>query len=280
MVIIYLLSSVFRVIYRIPKTQGGIKMDKKGIIKALEAHLGVKSTYLGTPSFAYEIKAGEEIYNIGRTGDITDKGGYVLELENILHPKVAEVIEPIDSYEELIDGFEVEFPFDGHSGTTLRNLVNMISSKQRLIMQAFSANGKFVDESFTEILNQEEADSIEQFKEAYLKCRPERCPGIEFDFENETVIFRLDAQNLDKVKIDTFINLAVLINKNAKKQKYASFRPAQEENPKYALRTWLIRLGMNGEEYKASRKALLAGLEGSSAFRKPREETDKHEASL
>ena len=63
-------------------------------------------------------------------------------------------------------------------------------------------------------------------------------------------------------------------------QKNASFKPAQEENPKYALRTWLVRLGMNGEEYKASRKVLLVGLEGSCAFRKPIKESDKHEASL
>ena len=42
----------------------------------------------------------------------------------------------------------------------------------------------------------------------------------------------------------------------------------QDDNPKFALRTWLIRLGMKGKGYKGVRKALLENLEGNSAFRK------------
>lgn len=246
-------------------------MYKKEIIKALEAHLGVKATYLGTPSFAYEIKAGEETYIIGRSGEISDKDGNVLELDSIINPKDTEVVEPIDSNKELVDGLEVEFPFEGHTGSTLRNVVNMITSKQKLIMKAFSSDEKFVEESFAEILDQEKVDSIDQFKEAFTRCRPERCPGITFDFNNKTLLLKLDVHNLNKEKIDAFINLAAFINKNAKMLKHASFKPTQEENPKYALRTWLIRLGMNGPEYKASRKTLLSSLEGSGAFRKPKD---------
>lgn len=40
-----------------------------------------------------------------------------------------------------------------------------------------------------------------------------------------------------------------------------------EENEKYALRIWLTRLGMNGAEYKSTRKILMANLSGHSAFR-------------
>jgi hypothetical protein len=255
-------------------------MDRKEIVKALETHLGVRSKYLGAPTFAYEIKTGTETYKVERNSVIRDSMDNEVDLDALLKAKDEEVIEPVGSYDDLIDGFEIEFPFQDHTGISFRNIVNMVASKQRLIMQSFESKEKFVEESFAEILNQKEINTIEQFKEAYLTCRPERCPGIIFDFEAETFLLKLDAQNLDKVMIDAFINLAVLINKNAKKQKHASFRPAQEENPKYALRTWLIRLGMNGEEYKFSRKALLAGLEGSSAFRKPREEAAKHEPDL
>ena len=34
------------------------------------------------------------------------------------------------------------------------------------------------------------------------------------------------------------------------------------------MRTWLIRLGMNGDEFKATRKVLLAKLTGNSSFRR------------
>ena len=40
-----------------------------------------------------------------------------------------------------------------------------------------------------------------------------------------------------------------------------------EENEKYTLRIWLIRLGMNGDEYKTTRKILMEKLSGHSAFR-------------
>lgn len=250
-------------------------MDRKEMVKALESHFRVKATYLGTPSFAYEIKTEKETYKVERTSAIKHSKGNEVDLDSILKPKDDEVIEPVKSYDDLVDGFEIEFPFEGHTGVTLRNVVNMIASKQRLIMQAFDSNEKFVEESFAEVLNQKETNTIELFKESYLACRPERCLGIVFDFETGTFVLKLDAQKLDKAKIDAFINLAVLVNKNAKMLKHSAFKPAQDENPKYALRTWLIRLGMNGDEYKISRKILLSGLEGSSSFRRPREEKDK-----
>ena len=40
-----------------------------------------------------------------------------------------------------------------------------------------------------------------------------------------------------------------------------------EQNEKYALRIWLTRLGMNGAEYKTTRKILMENLSGHSAFR-------------
>jgi len=66
--------------------------------------------------------------------------------------------------------------------------------------------------------------------------------------------------------------LAVLINQNAQKLKNSSFSPAQETNPKYALRTWLTRLGMNGGKFKMTRQVLRARLDGNSAYAKPQGE--------
>ena len=41
----------------------------------------------------------------------------------------------------------------------------------------------------------------------------------------------------------------------------------ETDNPKYAFRCFLLRLGFIGDEYKADRKILLRNLSGSSAFR-------------
>ena len=43
----------------------------------------------------------------------------------------------------------------------------------------------------------------------------------------------------------------------------------QSENPRYTFRTWLIRIGLNGQEFKNCRKHLLSHLEGNIAWKNP-----------
>ncbi len=80
--------------------------------------------------------------------------------------------------------------------------------------------------------------------------------------------FYLYGSELSDERISAFKDLVALIAEYAKTLNRASFKQAQDDNPKYALRTWLIRIGMNGPEYKETRKTLLKHLEGSGAFRK------------
>lgn len=245
-------------------------MNRKEIVLKLSEVLNTKPKYLGAPSFAYEVATDTETLIIDRQGLISNLKGEAVTLETIMNPVKQAEVDMIPSYDQLEDGFEIEFPLDGHIGISLRNIVNMIASKQRLIMKAFNTTQEFVEESFAETLNQNEVETVEHFKEAYLRCRPERCPGIVFDFVAENFVVKLDSHNLSKEKIDAFYNLVILINEKAKTLKHTTFKPAQDDNPKYAFRTWLIRLGMNGDEFKTSRKTLLEGLEGSSAFRNPK----------
>ena len=53
----------------------------------------------------------------------------------------------------------------------------------------------------------------------------------------------------------------------SKELKHASSRPVETDNEKYAFRTWLLRMGFIGPEFKPARKVLLQNLTGSSAFR-------------
>ncbi len=56
----------------------------------------------------------------------------------------------------------------------------------------------------------------------------------------------------------------------AKTLKSASPKPQQNENPKYAMRTWLLRLGFIGEEFATARDLLTHRLAGDAAFRNGR----------
>ena len=67
----------------------------------------------------------------------------------------------------------------------------------------------------------------------------------------------------DHEHLTAFAQLAVLMNQQAISQKRIQAKDVNDENEKYALRTWLLRLGMN----KETRKILMENLSGHAAFR-------------
>lgn len=69
----------------------------------------------------------------------------------------------------------------------------------------------------------------------------------------------------------TYIQLVLAMSELAKEVKYASPKPQQTENEKYAMRCWLLRLGFIGEEFETAREILLRNLEGNTAWRQKSE---------
>ena len=60
-------------------------------------------------------------------------------------------------------------------------------------------------------------------------------------------------------------------------QKRITSREKSVTNEKYAFRCFLLRLGFIGDEYKQSRKLLLANLDGSSAFKAVKQQNQEQE---
>ena len=98
-------------------------------------------------------------------------------------------------------------------------------------------------------------------------------------FTKGTIEFRLfqfDApsggkQNgLHAGQLKSYIQLCLALSQLAKQVKTASANPQQTENPKYAMRTWLLRLGFIGGEFKTARELYTKRLEGDTAFRNGR----------
>ena len=63
------------------------------------------------------------------------------------------------------------------------------------------------------------------------------------------------------------MQLCLALSQMAKIVKTASPKPQQVENPKYAMRTWLLRLGFIGAEFATARDILTRNLAGDAAFR-------------
>lgn len=254
-------------------------MDKKEMLKRLEEHFGEKPKYMGAPSFAYQVKAGDEVYTIDREGKIKNSEGTEVELGKLLKVEskgaAPEDVTPevtteatITEAKTFVDCMEVVLPMGDHTGLTLRNLVNMIASKQSLIQQAFGLKTTIIEEEFARTINEQVIVTIEDLESITHEVGTGKCPGIAFDFKGGTIIFKFYEGELDPDKLKAYTDLVALINTNAQNLKHASRKPTATDNPKYSFRTWLLRLGMIGEEYKTTRKILLANLEGNGAFRK------------
>ena len=71
-------------------------------------------------------------------------------------------------------------------------------------------------------------------------------------------------------QLKSYIQLCLALSQMAKEVRTASPKPQQTENPKYAMRTWLLRLGFIGDEFKTARDILTKRLAGDTAFRSGR----------
>ena len=81
--------------------------------------------------------------------------------------------------------------------------------------------------------------------------------------------FRLFNGTLHAGKIKAYIQFCLAISAQALNQACASRRKTQTTNEKYTFRTWLLRLGLIGDEFATARQHLLAELPGCIAWRDP-----------
>lgn len=180
----------------------------------------------------------------------------------------AEESESEDQPEEVPLDLELAFPTSQHNGVSLRNLVNLIYSRGRLISKA--TGGHFhVETDLVETLRDDSCTyTVANFIEA-LKSYEAQCgtamEGLVITEEKVSFTGFPTASDYDHLR--AFGHLAILMNQQAISQKRIQAKDVNDENEKYALRTWLLRLGMNGPDFKETRKILMENLSGHAAFR-------------
>lgn len=172
---------------------------------------------------------------------------------------------------------EISFPLTDHTVQSLTNLICMIYSRGALLSKA--TGGQFyADKSLADaILDDKTFRSIHELI-AYIREWEETNPELKgIRFADDKLIFDGFGQAHDAETVQTFTKLAAAMNKMAITQKRVQAKDVDDSNEKYALRIWLIRLGLNGEDCKADRKRLMAPLSGHTAFRND-EERERWEA--
>lgn len=182
-----------------------------------------------------------------------------------------EIEEEAAAQADTID-MNMAFPISigRHTGTSLRNLINLIYSRGVLINKA--TGGHFsVDEELVETLKD---DSCTYSRANFLKMvgdyetqHGKSIYGL--TITPEELRFTGFGEAPDMEHLTAYGHLAVLMNEQALNQKRIQAKAVDDTNEKYAMRIWLVRIGMDGDEFKKTRKILMENLGGHTAFRTP-----------
>lgn len=196
-------------------------------------------------------------------------------------------------------GVHIHIGAKGHTPQTLRNLANIMASHENLLADALDLDRsrmshycRTVDPRFLDQLNRKKPRTMAQLADVWYGSQGENYGrsqhyngsryhmlNLHATFTKGTIEFRLfqfDApadgkQNgLHAGQLKSYIQLCLALSQMAKTVRTASPKPQQNENPKYAMRTWLLRLGFIGDEFKTARDLLTRRLDGDAAFRSGR----------
>lgn len=152
--------------------------------------------------------------------------------------------------------------------TDEKEIRNLLSKLEQQGYSAASDNAKLTVQMPRDSLDERTLNRIrrilenkgELFKAAF------KTDSVEFQVTEKTVEFPwfTAEQDSDADAYCTFISMLCEFARNLNR---INNKPDTSDNPKYAFRCFLLRMGMIGTEFKAARKVLLRNLPGSSAFR-------------
>ena len=247
---------------------------RKEMVEVISGAIGMKAVYMRMPTCAYAIsnitvsKDGTMAWD-GRTDSRTVErvkealaaAGFTAEPETE-NAGTGETAEPETENAETAEA-TVSLPMEGMTAEGLKNLIFLAHSKQYLINKAFAGEVFRIPAALTEELGSAGLSDAEAFLQIFQNHAGD-CKGI--GFSDGEITFTLPATD-DADMIRAFTHLAAAMAQQAKEQRRIRPDETIEENEKYYMRIWLLRLGFGGAEGKAVRNLLLKNLKGNAAFR-------------
>lgn len=182
-------------------------------------------------------------------------------------------------------GIHIHLDGVGHTPRSIRNFVNIVASRNDLFYKALQIEPtrmrycKKMDDYLVRRMNEIKPITFSQIEniwyEGYPGSRDQRYHSSRYYFLNlhsffhghKTVELRGFNGTLHAGKIRAYIVLALALNNQALTQKNARFKKVQEENERFAMRTYLNRIGFIGDEFKNCREHLYQHLSGNAAWR-------------
>ena len=193
-------------------------------------------------------------------------------------------------------GLHLHIGAQGQTPQSLRNLANLMAAHENLLSEALNIDSyrqhrfcRTVNPEFLKQLNEKKPTTMSELADiwytshgasygrshhynssryAMLNYHATLTKGtIEYrmyQFDNPTAD-RKGGLNAGQLK--AYIQFSLAITQMAKELKTASPKEQQKENKKFAMRTWLNRLGLVGNEYSTLRMVFTRRLDGNSAWR-------------
>lgn len=182
-------------------------------------------------------------------------------------------------------GIHIHLDGTNHTPRSIRNFVNIIASHNDLFYKALQIKPermrycKKMDIWLVHRMNQTKPTTFTDIEsiwyEGYRENRNQHYHNSRYHFLNlhsffhghHTVELRGFNGTLHAGKIRAYIVLALALNSQALTQKNARYKKVQEENERFAMRTYLNRIGFIGPEFKNCREHLYQHLSGNAAWR-------------
>ena len=284
--------------------------ERKALVQVIGQAVREKPVYMKMPTCAYAIgdiivnRNGEMIWDeltddatIRRVTEALATAGYTTKdvvaekakaetetgTENMTETSEEVLQEAAELAEPEPVSITVSLPVARHGGNSLRNLINLVYTRACLINKALGTRFK-AEQGLVDALSENEglrtAEDLRKAVAAYEDKNGKALTGLTITTEKITFSSLPETSDADTIK--AFTELAAMMNKQALDQKRIQAKVVKEKNEKYALRIWLTRLGMNGANYKTTRKILMANLTGHCAFRteEDKERWQQHQAKM
>ena len=183
-------------------------------------------------------------------------------------------------------GIHIHLDGKGHTVRSLRNFISIIYARNDLFYRALGVNSErarycqSLDERLVNAIRLRNPKTMKELENIWYNGASESSRRRHYNdtryhflnlhsffHGNKTVELRGFNSTLHAGVIRAYIVFALALDNQARVQKAASIKKPQTENEKFAMRTYLNRIGLIGDEFKACREHLTKNLRGSSAWR-------------
>ena len=184
-------------------------------------------------------------------------------------------------------GIHVHVDASNHNRQSLKNLIGIMYSKEDILFKALQVSESRAERWCQKVrepmlrqarqLSSDETKDLTQLEQVWYEGHVSNdehynwtryhALNLHSVFYRGTVEWRCFNGSLHAGKIAAYVNLCLAISAQAIAQRSTVMRKTQSENELFTFRVWLVRLGLNGEEFKHTRDHLLAHLEGDRAWR-------------